>query len=211
MDDHHIERRGLAGARLNHPLELRAAVIGRRCAHFHEGIDKLIAPRGTVGFALLALIGDGDIMLGLPRRRDTQVKGGAQRNGHGRHLLVKSSARSEQVVEKVAEPRLEQIDFGDCDRNMLRPVVGDGPCREIVFDRTPDAGFRHVGVVMEVGRQRAASGTPATVLAARGARSGHANRIARARGKLNDPNLRHATRSTVARKDRTEAALSARR
>jgi hypothetical protein len=67
-----------------------------------------------------------DIVLGLPRRRDAQVKSGAQRHGNGKCLL-RSSARPEQFIEQVAEPRLEHVNLGLGDRNMLRPVVGDGP------------------------------------------------------------------------------------
>ncbi len=69
VDDHHVEGRGLRRARLDHTLELRAAVIGGRRARFHIGLDVLVAARGAIGFALALLVGDGDIMLGLPRRR----------------------------------------------------------------------------------------------------------------------------------------------
>ena len=40
-------------------------------------IDKLKVAGLAIGFALPLLIGDGNVMLGLPRRRDAQVKGGA--------------------------------------------------------------------------------------------------------------------------------------
>jgi hypothetical protein len=43
MDDHHVERRGLRRARLDHPLELRATVIGRRRAGLHIRLDELVA------------------------------------------------------------------------------------------------------------------------------------------------------------------------
>ena len=74
-------------------------------------------------------------MLGLPRGRDAQIKGGAQRHGHDGKLLT-SSARPEQLVEQVAEPRLEHIDLGFCDGHALGPVVGDGPALKIVLWRT---------------------------------------------------------------------------
>ncbi len=63
-------------------------------------------------------------MLGLPRRRDAQIEGGAQRHGHGKCLLT-SSARPEQFVEEVAEPCLEYVEFGVRDRHTLGPIVGD--------------------------------------------------------------------------------------
>jgi hypothetical protein len=77
MDDHHIERRGLAGSRLDHALEFRAAVVGGGRAWFDVGLDKLIAARLAMRLALPLLIRDGDIVLGLPRRRDAQIEGGA--------------------------------------------------------------------------------------------------------------------------------------
>ena len=61
---------------IDHALELRAAVIGGRCAGFDEGFDQLQVAGLAIGFALPLLIGDSNVMLGLPRRRDAQVKGG---------------------------------------------------------------------------------------------------------------------------------------
>src|SRR5690606_6639195 len=52
-------------------------------ARLDEGFDQLQTARLAIGFALPLLIGNGNVMLGLPRRRDTQVKGSAQRHGHG--------------------------------------------------------------------------------------------------------------------------------
>nr|KIU67085.1 hypothetical protein TR92_18245 [Brucella anthropi] len=80
VNHHYVERRGLAGAGLDHPLELGAAVVGGRSAGFHEGFDKLVAARGAISLALLALVGDRHVMLGLPRRGDAQVECSAQRD-----------------------------------------------------------------------------------------------------------------------------------
>ena len=71
----------------------------------------------------------------LPRRRDAQVEGGAQRHGHGVCPLLTSSARPEQLIEEIAEPSLEHVHLGFRDRNMLGPVVGDGPDRKVVLRR----------------------------------------------------------------------------
>lgn len=76
-----IERRGLRRARLDHALEFRAAIIGRRGTGFHEGFDKLLAACGAKGFALPLLIGDRHVVLGLAGGRDTQVKGGTGARG----------------------------------------------------------------------------------------------------------------------------------
>ncbi len=62
---------------LDHALELGAAVVGRGCAGFDKGFDQLQAARLAIGFALLLLVGNGNVMLRLPRRRNAQVKGGA--------------------------------------------------------------------------------------------------------------------------------------
>jgi hypothetical protein len=43
MDDHHIERRGLAGSRFDHSLEFGAPVVGGGCAGFDIGFGELIA------------------------------------------------------------------------------------------------------------------------------------------------------------------------
>nr|WP_245594140.1 MULTISPECIES: hypothetical protein [Acidiphilium] len=43
MDDHHVERRGLRRARLDHALKLGAPIIGGRCARLHIGFDELVA------------------------------------------------------------------------------------------------------------------------------------------------------------------------
>jgi hypothetical protein len=83
MDDDDIERRGLARARLDHALEFGAAVIGSGCAWLNVGLGELIAARLAVRLALPLLVRDGDIVLGLPRRRDAQVEGGALRRGQG--------------------------------------------------------------------------------------------------------------------------------
>ncbi|MDQ7263735.1 hypothetical protein NM680_18215 [Paracoccus sp. PS-1] len=85
MNYHNIERGGLRCSRLNHALELGPAVIGRRCTGFDEGLDQLQPARLAIGFALPLLIGNGNIMLGLPRRRNAQIKGSAQRHGRSGH------------------------------------------------------------------------------------------------------------------------------
>lgn len=135
VNDHHVERRGLAGPRLDHPLELRPAIVGGGRPRLHEGLDQFQPARQAIGFALLALIRNRDIVLGLPRRRDAQIEGSAQRHGHDRELPT-SLAWPEQRVEDIAEPRLENIDFRDRDGNPLRPVVGDGPWRKIILRRS---------------------------------------------------------------------------
>ncbi len=43
VDDHHVEGRGLRSARLDHPLELGTAVVGRRRSGLDIGFDQLIA------------------------------------------------------------------------------------------------------------------------------------------------------------------------
>ena len=192
VDDHDIEPRGLAGPRFDHALEFGTAVVGGGCACLNEGLDKLIGARRAVGLALLALIGDRHVMLGLPRRRDAHIKGGAQRHGHDVWLFVRSSTRPEQLIEKIAEPCLEHVNLGLRDRQSLGPVVGDRPRLKVVFDRPADARPRLEWDVRIV-RHDASDGALVTVFAARGARSGHPDRIARSADKQNNPILRHGT------------------
>ena len=95
----------------DHPLEFGTAVVRGGGAGLDIRLDEIITARFAVRFALPALVGNGDIMLGLPRRRDAQVEGGAQRHGHSKRLL-RSSARPEQLIEEVAEPCLEHVELG---------------------------------------------------------------------------------------------------
>ncbi|MEI9992649.1 MAG: hypothetical protein WDM86_21780 [Rhizomicrobium sp.] len=192
MDDDDIEHRRLAGARFDHALEFGAAVVRGGCAGFNVGLDKLVAARLAIGFALPLLIWNGDIMLGLPRRRDAQIEGGAQRHGHGRSLLVKSSARPKQFIEEVAEPCLEHVNLGFRDRDAPGPVVGDGPRRNIMLRRPADAGPRLQLDVKIVG-QDVQVRIVATVFAVKGTRLGHPDRIARLTRDKNSRILRHST------------------
>ena len=91
MDDDDIEWRGLGGAGFDHALEFGAAVVGGGGAGFDKGFGELVAARLAICLALPLLIRDGDIMLGLPRRRDAQIEGGAQRHGHRRYLPTSST------------------------------------------------------------------------------------------------------------------------
>ncbi len=72
------------------------------------------------------------------RRQRAQVESGAQWHGHGKAPL-KSSARPEQLVEEVAEPRFKHVHLGLRDRHALGPIVRDGPGREIVLRRPANA------------------------------------------------------------------------
>ncbi|HUZ14541.1 MAG TPA: hypothetical protein VMU93_17065 [Caulobacteraceae bacterium] len=92
MDHHDVEGGRFGGGGLHHALELGAAVVGGGGARLHIGFDQLVAARGTVGFALAPLVGDGNIMLGLPRRRDPEVERGAKRHGHGTAPIESRSA-----------------------------------------------------------------------------------------------------------------------
>jgi hypothetical protein len=126
MNDDHIERRGLAGARLDHALEFGPAIIRSGSAWLDVGLNQLVAARCAVSFALPLLIGNRDIVLGLPRRRDAQIQGGAQRHGH-RDCPFRSSVRPEQLIEKIAKPCLEHIEFGVGDRHRVGPIVRNQP------------------------------------------------------------------------------------
>ncbi len=159
MDDHDIERRGLAGSRLDHALEFGAAVVGGGCARFDVGLGELVAARLAIRLALPLLVRDRDIMLGLPRRRDAQIEGGAQRHGHRGNLLT-SSRRPEQFVEKITEPRFEYVDFGVRDRHARGPIVDDAPRLNVVFDRAAKAR-PGTGHDIKIGRQFAECGAVA--------------------------------------------------
>jgi hypothetical protein len=151
MNEHDFERSGLRRSGFDHALELGSPVVRRGRTRLDKGLDELVAPRGAVGFALPALVGDGDVVLRLPRRRDAQVQGGAQHYGHSKTPL-RLSAGPEQFIEKIAEPRLEYVDLGVRDRYARGPIVHHAPRLDIVFDRSSDARPRTRNDVDVVGQ-----------------------------------------------------------
>jgi hypothetical protein len=102
------------------------------------------------------LIGDRDIVLGLPRGGDAQIQRGTQRHGH-RDCPLRSSARPKQLIEEIAEPCLEYVELGVGDRHALGPIVGNGPACEVLFRRPTDARPRTRDNVKII-RQHAAFG-----------------------------------------------------
>src|SRR5438105_15033527 len=96
---------------LDHSLNLGPAIVGGRGARLYIGLDELIAARGAIGFTLLALVGDRDIVLAMPRRRDAQIEGGAQRHGHdsSRKIVLRRPARKRP---RLAEQRLKLLGGG---------------------------------------------------------------------------------------------------
>lgn len=62
----------------------------------------------------------------------------------------RSSARPEQFVEQIAEPRIEYINLGLRDRHAFGPVVRDGPFFNVVLGRAAKICHGHPGVIMEV-------------------------------------------------------------
>ncbi|MEJ0041835.1 MAG: hypothetical protein WDM81_06330 [Rhizomicrobium sp.] len=81
VNDDDVERRWFTGSRFDHFLKLGPPVIGGRGTRFHIGLDKLVAARLAIGFALPPLVGNRHVMLGLPDGRDAQVKGCTERHG----------------------------------------------------------------------------------------------------------------------------------
>src|SRR5690606_30976893 len=66
----------------------------------------------------------------------------------------RSLARSEHLVEQVAEPRLEYVDFSFGDGNALGPIVGDCPMVEIVLRRTAASRRCRLHIVEWIVRDR---------------------------------------------------------
>ena len=56
--------------------------------------------------------------------------------GQPRCATIDGSLRPEQLVEQVAEPRLEDGDLNVGDWHLLGPVVGDAPARHVMLGRT---------------------------------------------------------------------------
>lgn len=55
-------------------LKLGPAVIRGGNAGIHEGLAELVPVSGVLGFTLPTLVGDGDVMFGLPGRGDPQIE-----------------------------------------------------------------------------------------------------------------------------------------
>jgi hypothetical protein len=101
MNDHHVEAGRLLGPGLHHALELRPPIIGRRGARLDIGLHQLVVARGPIRLALLALVGDGHVMFGLPRGRDAQVEGGAERDrAHAAFLKARCTAFGSRSITR---------------------------------------------------------------------------------------------------------------
>lgn len=74
MDHDDIEGGRFGRAGFDHALEFRTAIVGGGSTRFDEGVDQIVAACGAIGLALLALIGNGYVMFGLTRRRDTELE-----------------------------------------------------------------------------------------------------------------------------------------
>lgn len=113
VDHDHIEGRRLGGRRIDHALELGPLVVGRGVARLDELLSHLPATAGAVGDGLPALIRNGEVVIGLPPRRDAQVEGGADGSGQGTPIRLEegvlfttyATLRSDAREEKVSRVR----------------------------------------------------------------------------------------------------------
>jgi len=82
VHDNRVEGRRLGRSGVDHALELRPPVVGRR----HAGLDiighDLPAAFLTVAFGLATLVGNGEVTVGLSAGRDSQIEGNANRRDH---------------------------------------------------------------------------------------------------------------------------------
>ena len=107
VNHHHVESRRLSNSRLDHLLKLGAPVVGGGCPRLNIGLDQFVPALAAIRFALLPLIWNRNIMLGLPRRGHAQVKGGAEWE-FGAFMAITSSP----VIEGVASRRQLPIQSG---------------------------------------------------------------------------------------------------
>ena len=77
MDDNHVDWTIVVAGAFDHALKLRPMIVHGRSS----GLDTPAPPR-AIGGGLCLLIGDGEIDLRLPRRRDPKIQGGADGTGH---------------------------------------------------------------------------------------------------------------------------------
>lgn len=107
MDEDDVEWGWPSACRLDQMLELWPSVAGGGNAGIDKGVDKLMPMRGSPGFALLTLIGNGDVMLCLPRRRDAQVKCDPQRGAapYAGHSFDRSIGSMEPNISSKTSPK----------------------------------------------------------------------------------------------------------
>src|ERR1700730_309432 len=83
VDQYDVERRRLCCGRVDHALELRSPIVGRGRAGLDVLSDDLPAARCAVSLRLTALIRDGEIVVGLPPRRDSEIESRPNCRCHG--------------------------------------------------------------------------------------------------------------------------------
>ena len=121
VDQDHVEHRRLGGRRVDHALEFRPPIVGRGCAGLDIVGDDLPAARRAISLGLAALVRDGEIVVGLPSGRDSQVEGSTNRHRHGDLQGERVNGGLKQFVEQIAEPGLEHLDLGLGYRRPPRP------------------------------------------------------------------------------------------
>lgn len=84
--------------------------------------DPLIHSMTRKRLALPLLIGHRDIVLSLPRCGDAHIRCGAQRRGR-RDCPLRLLAWPEQLIEAIAEPCLEHVEFRLGDRHRANSSV----------------------------------------------------------------------------------------
>lgn len=120
-------------------------------------------------------------------------------------FLAPSSTWSESLVEQVAEPRLDYIDFGARDRDIFGPIIGDSPGVDFSvgfwIDVRPSSNPR---------RRDAAVGSDAARIERICARSRHLGTIARSVANKNGLILRRDALSYAFPSERARPFASAR-
>jgi hypothetical protein len=106
-----------------------APVVGGGVARLDILRRRLPALGLAIGFKLTALVRNGEVVDGLSSGRDAEIEGGAGLNacgdGFAAHVLLLSEARTQNLVEHLAKPRLHRLEFGRGDRKIIGPGVGD--------------------------------------------------------------------------------------
>ena len=156
VDQDHIECRRLDRRRVDHALELRPPIVGRRRARLDIVGDNLPPTRCAIALCLAALIRDGEIAIGLPSRRDPQVESRPNRCSHG----DVPSVLSKQLVEQITEPSFEDIDLRFGHRHVLRPVVRHRPCHRSALRSSSTRTRGRTRIVVEIVKWGAVRRTP---------------------------------------------------
>lgn len=162
MNDDDGEHRRLCHGRFDHGLESRPPIVRRRIARLDIFACDFPAFGEALVFDLPTLVGNGQVVVGLPAGRDAQIERGFCKRGDRGHRMIcggrlghrtgllSLGPRPEKFVEFLREMRFHDPKFGISDRNEIGPIVGDDDWPVVVRPRARSAPEGRLLIVMQI-------------------------------------------------------------